>query len=181
MKEHEHHLSAELTDSEKIVSQAGGWEQYFQLLLQQEKERLLNKKKELALDSKEGWAVDITLQINMDLDQEVQQLGGWEQYYLHECQQLLDSLLRIVPVEYPPYSIEAAEQFSTQKKIQELQSLLKVFQLLKQADVEISFIGLFHSMPPFAENIIEPMQALLEAGKIEEAMMLYNQPGRHYR
>lgn len=116
------------------------------------------------------------------IQQEVDLAGGWEAYYKKSLKAELEALQHNMQTPIPEDeqdALPASLKKDHAQQIANIQALFEVYELLTQAGVEVSFIGLTHTMQQYAVSVIHPMNALLEQGKVEEAMALYHQP-RHY-
>jgi len=79
-------------------------------------------------------------------------------------------------------SIKSMEEWLLPEAIWELQGIVETFAIytaLKQHGFSLSFLGLTHTLD--YRGVIAEMYALVNEGKYQEAMDLYNKPRRYWR
>lgn len=117
-----------------------------------------------------------------EFDAKVQAAGGMDEYYKLSQKDELEAHKHAL-AEIDPSIDPASDPFNRigyhTAWIKHIENLFSVYDSLSQAGVEVSFIGLTHTMQQFATSVLLPMKELLDQGSVDDAVALYKQP-RHY-
>lgn len=117
-----------------------------------------------------------------EFTEKVQATGGMEEYYKLSQKEELETHKHAL-AELDPSIDPSSDPFNRigyhTAWINHIESLFSVYDSLTQAGVEVSFIGLTHTMQDFATSVLHPMKELLDQGYIDDAVALYKKP-RHY-
>ena len=120
--------------------------------------------------------------LDTEFEQKVAAAGGMENYYkVVQMEELNWRKCELAngAQSLDPNSLSSMSFGDHAEKIQKIENLFSVYDLLAQAGVNVSFIGLTHTMEDYYMNVIGPMKEMLENGAVEDAVALYKQP-RHY-